>query len=66
MMCITHAQVQCVFFQAVHAEMQDALNERDELKLRVHSYISEVARIESLMAAKVRDGVHKTLTRHLN
>jgi len=34
--------------------MQEALNERDELKLRVHSYISEVARIESLMAAKVR------------
>ncbi|XP_077075876.1 centrosomal protein of 135 kDa isoform X2 [Siphateles boraxobius] len=41
--------------QAVHAEMQEALNERDELKLRVHSYISEVARIESLMAAKEQD-----------
>lgn len=41
--------------QAVHAEMQDALNERDELKLRVHSYISEVARIESLMAAKEQE-----------
>lgn len=39
--------------------MQEALNERDELKLRVHSYISEVARIESLMAAKVRDGEEK-------
>ncbi len=32
------------FLQAVHAEMQEALNKRDELKLRVHSYISEVAR----------------------
>ncbi|XP_065113114.1 centrosomal protein of 135 kDa isoform X3 [Paramisgurnus dabryanus] len=41
--------------QAVHAEMQDSLNERDELKLRVHSYISEVARIESLMAAKEQE-----------
>ncbi|XP_051731471.1 centrosomal protein of 135 kDa isoform X3 [Ctenopharyngodon idella] len=41
--------------QAVHAEMQEALNERDELKLRVHSYISEVARIESLMAAKEQE-----------
>lgn len=41
--------------QAVHAEMQDALNERDELKLRVHSYISEVARIESMMAAKEQE-----------
>ncbi|KAK7133114.1 hypothetical protein R3I94_015109 [Phoxinus phoxinus] len=41
--------------QAVHAEMQEALNERDELKLRVHSYISEVARIESLMTAKEQE-----------
>uniref|UniRef100_A0A8C2DM88 Centrosomal protein 135 n=1 Tax=Cyprinus carpio TaxID=7962 RepID=A0A8C2DM88_CYPCA len=41
--------------QAVHAEMQEALNERDELKLRVHSYISEVARIESMMAAKEQE-----------
>ncbi|XP_043076342.1 centrosomal protein of 135 kDa isoform X2 [Puntigrus tetrazona] len=41
--------------QAVHAEMQEALNERDELKHRVHSYISEVARIESMMAAKEQE-----------
>uniref|UniRef100_A0A9J8BN63 Centrosomal protein 135 n=1 Tax=Cyprinus carpio carpio TaxID=630221 RepID=A0A9J8BN63_CYPCA len=41
--------------QAVHGEMQEALNERDELKLRVHSYISEVARIESMMAAKEQE-----------
>ncbi|XP_051581184.1 centrosomal protein of 135 kDa [Myxocyprinus asiaticus] len=41
--------------QAVHEEMQEALNERDELKLRVHSYISEVARIESMMAAKEQE-----------
>lgn len=40
--------------------MQEALNERDELKLRVHSYISEVARIESMMAAKVRNKEEKT------
>ncbi|XP_030628630.1 centrosomal protein of 135 kDa [Chanos chanos] len=38
--------------QAVHAEMEEALRERDELKLRVHSYISEVARIENLLGAK--------------
>uniref|UniRef100_A0A672RF64 Centrosomal protein of 135 kDa n=1 Tax=Sinocyclocheilus grahami TaxID=75366 RepID=A0A672RF64_SINGR len=36
-------------------ENQEALNERDELKLRVHSYISEVARIESMMAAKEQE-----------
>ncbi|KAJ0065301.1 hypothetical protein NL108_007027 [Boleophthalmus pectinirostris] len=40
--------------QAVHLEMEEALHEKDELKLRVHSYITEVARIEKVMAAKVR------------
>ncbi|TWW57594.1 Centrosomal protein of 135 kDa [Takifugu flavidus] len=34
--------------QVVHAEMEDALHERDELKLRVHSYIIEVSKIEKL------------------
>ncbi|KAM4738801.1 centrosomal protein of 135 kDa isoform 1-T1 [Anableps anableps] len=38
--------------QAVHLEMEEALHEKDELKLRIHSYISEVSRIEKLMAAK--------------
>ncbi|XP_041704703.1 centrosomal protein of 135 kDa isoform X2 [Coregonus clupeaformis] len=38
--------------QAVHAEMEEALHEKDELKMRVHSYISEVARIENMMLAK--------------
>ncbi|KAM6962785.1 centrosomal protein of 135 kDa [Aplochiton taeniatus] len=41
--------------QAVHAEMEQALHEKDDLKMRVHSYISEVARIEKLMAAKEQD-----------
>ncbi|KAM3875853.1 centrosomal protein of 135 kDa [Diretmus argenteus] len=41
--------------QAVHAEMEDALHEKDELKLRVHSYISEVSRVENLMAAKEQE-----------
>ena len=36
-------------------EMEEALHEKDELKLRVHSYISEVSRIEKLMATKARD-----------
>jgi len=40
--------------QAVHVEMGEALHEKDELKLRVHSYISEVSRIEKLMATKAR------------
>lgn len=42
-------------------EMEEALHERDELKLRVHSYISEVSRIEKLMATKAR----KKLFTHL-
>ena len=40
--------------QTVHAEMEEALHEKDELKSRVHSYISEVARIEKLITAKAR------------
>ncbi|KAJ8397534.1 hypothetical protein AAFF_G00438100 [Aldrovandia affinis] len=41
--------------QAVHGEMEEALHEKDELKLKVQSYISEVVRIESLMAAKEQE-----------
>ncbi|KAL1022602.1 hypothetical protein UPYG_G00029760 [Umbra pygmaea] len=41
--------------QAVHSEMEEALHEKDELKMRVHSYISEVARIENLMAVKEQE-----------
>ncbi|XP_040896794.1 centrosomal protein of 135 kDa isoform X1 [Toxotes jaculatrix] len=41
--------------QAVHMEMEAALHEKDELKLRVHSYISEVSRIEKLMATKEQE-----------
>ena len=44
-----------VFVQAVHVEMEEALHEKDELKMRVHSYISEVARIEKLMATKASE-----------
>ncbi|XP_063057428.1 centrosomal protein of 135 kDa isoform X2 [Engraulis encrasicolus] len=38
--------------QAVHSEMDEAFHDKEELKMRVQSYISEVARIENLMAAK--------------
>ncbi|XP_035997365.1 centrosomal protein of 135 kDa [Fundulus heteroclitus] len=41
--------------QAVHLEMEEALHEKDELKLRVHAYISEVSRIEKLMATKEQE-----------
>ncbi|XP_049620051.1 centrosomal protein of 135 kDa [Syngnathus scovelli] len=38
--------------QTVHEEMDATLRERDELKLRVHSYISAVARVEKQLKAK--------------
>ncbi|XP_027001924.2 centrosomal protein of 135 kDa isoform X2 [Tachysurus fulvidraco] len=41
--------------QAVHREMEEALRERDDLKMRVHSYISEVAKIEKLIASKEQE-----------
>ncbi|CAL8306953.1 unnamed protein product [Lota lota] len=41
--------------QTVHAEMEDAMHEKDELKSRVHSYISEVARIEKLITSKEQE-----------
>ncbi|XP_069006775.1 centrosomal protein of 135 kDa [Embiotoca jacksoni] len=41
--------------QTVHVEMEEALHERDELKLRIHAYISEVSSIEKLMATKEQE-----------
>ncbi|XP_020499436.1 centrosomal protein of 135 kDa isoform X2 [Labrus bergylta] len=53
--------------QAVHVEIEEALHERDELKMRVHSYISEVSRIEKVMATKEqenRDLLERFMTAH--
>lgn len=52
---ITMTMLLCLSVQAVHLEMEQAFHEKDELKLRVHSYISEVSRIEKLMATKARE-----------
>ncbi|XP_040190638.1 centrosomal protein of 135 kDa isoform X1 [Rana temporaria] len=41
--------------QTVSLELENAMHEKEELKLRVHGYISEVARIETLMAAKEQE-----------
>lgn len=49
-----HAASCVLFLKAVHAEMEDALRQRDELKTRVHSYITEVSRVEELIASKAR------------
>ncbi|KAG7316732.1 hypothetical protein KOW79_020273 [Hemibagrus wyckioides] len=55
--------------QAVHREMEEALRERDELKMRVHSYISEVAKIEKIMASKEqenREMLERFRSAHIN
>lgn len=40
--------------------MEEVLHEKDELKFRVHSYITEVSRIEKLMATKASETVTTT------
>ncbi|KAM9797567.1 centrosomal protein of 135 kDa isoform 1-T1 [Syngnathus typhle] len=55
--------------QTVHGEMDAALRERDELKLRVHSYISAVARVENQLKAKDQeklDLLERYRTAHLD
>ncbi|XP_038647081.1 centrosomal protein of 135 kDa isoform X3 [Scyliorhinus canicula] len=44
--------------QAINNELEQALHEKDDFKSRVHSYINEVARIESLMVAKEQELHH--------
>ncbi|XP_048833258.1 centrosomal protein of 135 kDa isoform X1 [Brienomyrus brachyistius] len=41
--------------QTVHTELEEAMHQKDELKMRVHSYIAEVARVESMMALKEQE-----------
>ncbi|XP_054645594.1 centrosomal protein of 135 kDa isoform X2 [Dunckerocampus dactyliophorus] len=43
--------------QTVHVEMAEALRERDELKLRVHSYITTVSRVENLLKTKEQENL---------
>ena len=40
--------------QSVNQELQDALNEREQLKNQVQDYLLEVKRIEELLSSKVR------------
>ncbi|XP_066488243.1 centrosomal protein of 135 kDa isoform X2 [Tiliqua scincoides] len=41
--------------QEISAELEVALREKEEMKMRVHNYITEVSRFESLMALKERE-----------
>ncbi|NXH16239.1 CP135 protein, partial [Bucco capensis] len=41
--------------QAISTELEDAICEKEEMKTRVHSYITEVSRFESLIASKEKE-----------
>ncbi|KAF7248355.1 hypothetical protein EYD10_05957 [Varanus komodoensis] len=41
--------------QAISTELEIALREKEDMKIRVHNYITEVSRFESLMASKERE-----------
>lgn len=41
--------------QAVSSELEDAIREKEEMKTRVHNYITEVSRFESLIASKEKE-----------
>ena len=43
--------------QEISIELETAVQEKEEMKSRVHKYITEVSRWESLMAAKVNNSV---------
>uniref|UniRef100_A0A8C8AID1 Centrosomal protein 135 n=1 Tax=Otus sunia TaxID=257818 RepID=A0A8C8AID1_9STRI len=41
--------------QAISTELEDAIREKEEMKSRVHNYITEVSRFETLMASKEKE-----------
>uniref|UniRef100_A0A674ITG3 Centrosomal protein 135 n=1 Tax=Terrapene triunguis TaxID=2587831 RepID=A0A674ITG3_9SAUR len=41
--------------QAVTTELEEAVREKEEMKTRVHNYVTEVSRFESLMASKEQE-----------
>ncbi|XP_069780725.1 centrosomal protein of 135 kDa isoform X3 [Narcine bancroftii] len=45
--------------QAINSELEQTLHEKDDFKSRVHNYINEVARIESLLEAKEQELHHR-------
>jgi len=41
------------FFQAIHQQLQEALEEQESLKVQISEYARQVARVEELLAQKV-------------
>ena len=41
------------FFQAIHQQLQEALEEQESLKVQTAEYARQVARVEELLAQKV-------------
>ena len=42
-----------LFFQAIHQQLQEALEEQESLKVQISEYARQVARVEELLAQKV-------------
>lgn len=42
-----------LFFQAIHQQLQEALEEQESLKIQISEYARQVARVEELLAQKV-------------
>lgn len=42
------------FFQAVHQELEQSLQEQETLKMQIGDYMAQVARFEGLLAQKVK------------
>ena len=43
----------CFFLQAIHQQLQEALEEQESLKVQIAEYARQVARVEELLAEKV-------------
>ena len=41
------------FFQAIHQQLQEALEEQESLKVQIAEYARQVARVEELLSEKV-------------
>lgn len=46
------------FFQAIHQQLQEALEEQESLKIQISEYARQVARVEELLAQKVSSLLH--------
>ena len=48
-----HGLIIFFLFQAIHQQLQEALEEQESLKVQIAEYARQVARVEELLAEKV-------------